>query len=110
MRKRRENVQKQIMTMADRIIKQFDPVKIILFGSHARGDAGSDSDVDLLVIMRIDGSKRERQLEIRSALHDVRIPKDIIVSTPEEFEWRKEIVGTVEYPAAREGKILYEQG
>jgi predicted nucleotidyltransferase len=110
MLKRKENVRKQIMIMADRIIKQFDPEKIILFGSHARGDAGIDSDVDLLVIMRIEGSKRERQLEIRSALHDVRIPKDIIVSTPEEFEWRKNIVGTVEYPAVREGKILYEQG
>jgi len=110
MLKRKENVRKQIMIMADRIIKQFDPEKIILFGSHARGDAGSDSDVDLLVIMNVEGSKRKRQLEIRSALHDVRIPKDIIVTTPEEFEWRKDIVGTVEYPAVREGKILYEQG
>ncbi len=110
MRKRKENVQKEILIMADRIIKQFDPEKIILFGSHDRGDAGIDSDVDLLVIMRIEGSKREKQLEIRSALHDLRIPKDIIVTTPEEFEWRKEIVGTVEYPAVREGRVLYEQG
>ena len=106
----KDNVQKQIQIMMDRIIKQFDPEKIILFGSHARGDAGVDSDVDLLVIMNFEGSKRKRQLEIRSALHDVRIPKDIIVSTPEEFEWRKEIAGTVEYPAVREGKVLYEHG
>ena len=110
MLKRKENVQKQIRIMADLIIKRFEPEKIILFGSHAREDAGSDSDVDLLVIMNVEGSKRERQLEIRSALHDVRIPKDIIVSTPEEFEWRKEIAGTVEYPAVREGKVLYEHG
>ena len=41
------------------------------------------------------------------AIHDIRIPKDIVVTTPEEFEWRKEIVGTIERPAAREGKVLY---
>jgi hypothetical protein len=44
------------------------------------------------------------------ALHDIRIPKDIIVTTPEDFEWRKEIPGTIEYPAVQEGKVLYARG
>ena len=78
-----------------------------VFGSHVRGEGGPDSDVDLLIVMPVEGSKRDKSIEIGVALHDVRIPKDIIVTTPEEFEWRKEIAGTIERPAVMEGKTLY---
>jgi predicted nucleotidyltransferase len=98
---------KQIDAMVRRIARRFRPEKIILFGSHARGTAGPDSDVDLLIVMPVEGSKRDKAVEIGVALHDIRVPKDIIVTTPEEFEWRKEVVGTIERPAAREGKLLY---
>lgn len=93
--------------MVRRIAAGFDPDQIILLGSHARDQAGPDSDVDLLVVMPVDGSKRAKQLEIRTAVRDVPIPKDIIVSRTEDFRWRKNVVGTVEYPAAHEGRILY---
>lgn len=100
-------VQDQIREMVNRIVEKFQPEKIILFGSHARENASPDSDVDLLVIMSFSGSKREKMIEIGVALHDIPLPKDIIITTPEEFEWRKEVVGTVERPAAREGRLLY---
>ena len=93
--------------MVDRIVRQFHPDRVILFGSHARGDAGPDSDVDLLVVMAVDGLKREKAIEIGVALHDIHVPKDIIVTTPEDFEWRKKTIGTIEYPAVNEGKVLY---
>jgi len=93
--------------MVDRIVRKFQPERVILFGSHARGEGGPDSDVDLLVVMPVDGSKREKAVEIGVALHGIRVPKDIIVTTPEDFEWRKEVPGTIERPAAREGKVLY---
>jgi len=93
--------------MVQRIVRQFMPEKIILFGSHARGDAGPDSDVDLLIVMPVAGSKREKAVEIGVALHAIRVPKDLIVVTPEEFEWRKDTIGTIEWPAWREGKVLY---
>jgi predicted nucleotidyltransferase len=96
--------------MVRRIVAEFDPDQILLFGSHARGQAGPDSDVDLLVVMPVKGSKRAKQLEVRAALHDVHVPKDIVVSRPEEFEWRKNIVGTIEHPAVREGQVLYARG
>ena len=99
--------QKQIRRIVNRIVRQFHPERIILFGSHARGHAGPDSDVDLLIVMSVDGSPREKAIEIRAALHDVGVPKDIIVTTPEDFAWRKDVVGTIEYPAAREGRSLY---
>jgi len=101
------NIRKAIREMTKRIVQEFQPERVILFGSHATGRAGPDSDVDLLVVMPVEGSKRRKQLEIRLALHDIRVPKDIIVSTPDEFEWRKGIVGTIEEPAAREGNVLY---
>ncbi|MBI4666046.1 MAG: nucleotidyltransferase domain-containing protein [Nitrospinae bacterium] len=98
---------KTIEKMARRIASRFHPDKIILFGSHARGEAGPDSDVDIMVVMNVVGSKRTKQLEIRRALHNITAPKNVIVTTPEEFEWRKEVPGTLERPAYKEGKVLY---
>jgi predicted nucleotidyltransferase len=101
------STQKQIREMVARIVRQFRPDKIILFGSHARGSAGPDSDVDLLIVMPVVGSNRQKAIEIGVALHDIRVPKDLIVVTPEEFEWRKDTIGTIEWPAWREGKVVY---
>ncbi len=95
--------------MVRRLVERFDPDQIILFGSHARGTAGPDSDVDLLVVLPVSGSKREKQIEMRVALHDIPVPKDIIVVTPDEVARRRDIVGTVIRPALREGKVVYER-
>ena len=102
-----DSVNKHIQQMVKLIVAQFQPEQIILFGSHARGDGTADSDVDLLIVMPVQGSKRAKQLEIRAAVHDVRVSKDILVSRPEEFQWRKDIIGTIERPAAHEGRVLY---
>lgn len=102
-----EAVHGRIRQMVDRIVRQFRPERVILFGSHARDECGPDSDADLLVVMAVTGSKRRARLAIRRALHDIPLPKDIIVTTPGNFAWRKQVVGTVERPAAEEGKVLY---
>ncbi|MGH8590082.1 MAG: nucleotidyltransferase domain-containing protein [Gammaproteobacteria bacterium] len=104
---RKQAVKQLIKRIVQRVVTQFAPERIILFGSHGRGDAGPDSDVDLLIVMPVAGSRREKAVEIGVALDDIRLPKDIIVTTPEDFEWRKQIAGTIERPAAREGKVLY---
>ncbi|HZV06430.1 MAG TPA: nucleotidyltransferase domain-containing protein, partial [Gemmataceae bacterium] len=93
------SITREIQRIVRRIVREFHPERVILFGSHARGEAGPDSDVDLLVVMPVEGLKHKKQVEIRVALHDIRIPKDIIVTTPEDFAWRKDVVGTIEYPA-----------
>ena len=105
-------VQKQRLSraldrMVQRLVSRFDPDQIILFGSHARGTARPDSDIDLLVVLPLKGSRRAKQVEMRVALHDIHVPKDITVATPEEVARQRNIVGTIIRPALREGKVIY---
>jgi predicted nucleotidyltransferase len=98
-----------IAEMVRRIAESFAPEKIILFGSHARGDATEDSDVDLLVLFREVEEPHQRAAEMYSALIGCRLPKDIVVSTTARFERYRNVVNTVYWPAAREGKTVYER-
>ena len=102
-------IPKIIQEMVQRIVERFHPEKIVLFGSCARGEITYDSDVDLLVIMPVEGSRREKSLEIYKTVSDFPVPTDIIVRTPEEVDEFGEIIGTVLFPALKEGKILYEK-
>jgi predicted nucleotidyltransferase len=94
--------------MVRRLVRRFNPEQIILFGSHARGAAGPDSDVNLLVVIPVTrADKRNLQLAMRLALHEFIVPLDIIVISPEEVQRRRNIPGTIIRPALREGKVLY---
>ena len=101
------SIERTLARMVERIVKRFAPERIILFGSHAAGNAGPDSDVDLLVVMTPKRSKAEQELDILKLLRSHRIPKDVIVTTPEDFAWRRKIPGTIERPAALGGRVLY---
>jgi uncharacterized protein len=101
-------VEVKIQEMVRRIVTGFDPERIILFGSYARGDAGPDSDVDLLVVMKTE-SRKESTRAIRIALGVMGVPKDVIVISPDQFEEAKNLVGTIVYPAHHEGRVLYER-
>ena len=102
-------VSDKIDLMVRRIVDRFHPQQVILFGSHARGDSHPDSDIDLMVVMPVSGSRRARQVEIRLALRDIRAAKGIVIVTPEEVERYRDVVGTIVEPALREGKILYAE-
>ena len=99
----------QIQLLSDQIAREFQPERIILFGSYARGTAGPDSDVDLLVVMHVEGSRRKKATEIDLSLSDRKIPLDLLVVTPEQFDRDRDMIGTVIRPAAHEGKVLYER-
>ena len=92
-----------------RIVKACHPEKIILFGSHATGHARPDSDVDLLVVTQKGDSRRKVAMELYQLLWDVGVPKDIVVVRPEDFERYRDVVGTIIYPAVREGRVVYER-
>ncbi len=98
-----------IEEMSRRIANRFKPHKVILFGSRARGADDADSDVDLLVVMDITGSKQQKEIEIRLALRGLGVAKDVVVVTPQEYEKYANVVGSIIYPAVREGKVLYER-
>ena len=101
--------QGKIREMVRRIVVGFDPEKIILFGSFARGTADRDSDVDLLVVKPVSGSRRKERLAMREALRGVGLAKDIVLVTPEEVARYGNLPGTVLRPALREGRVLYER-
>jgi predicted nucleotidyltransferase len=98
-----------IKVMTDPIVRECHPLKIILFGSHARGKAGPESDVDLLVALPEVPNTRQAAVAIRRLLVDLPVPKDIIVTTPAEIARRGDVVGTVLRPALRQGRVLYER-
>ena len=95
--------------MVDRIVRAFQPAQVVLFGSHARGTATERSDIDLLVILPKVSDKRNAAIEIRRALGDLPVCKDIVVATPAEVARRGHLVGTTLRSALREGKVLYER-
>lgn len=95
--------------IVDRITRRFNPLRIIIFGSWARGEARPDSDYDLLVVLSNVKDKRQAAISIGNLLSDLPISKDIVVTTPAEIAIRGDLIGDVLRPALREGKILYER-
>ena len=102
-------ISKEVIAQAVRIlVDAANPVKIILFGSYARGDARHDSDLDLLVIERGLASARAEMVRLRNVVRPLRIPVDIIVVSEEEFRDWAHLNGTVLHWAAREGRVMHE--
>lgn len=102
-------VAEQILhSIARRLVRQFSPTRIILFGSQSRGTADSHSDVDLLVICPIAGPRRDLMVAMDRALAGLGIARDVIVLTPAEFERDRHIPGTMARPAFLEGRVLYD--
>jgi predicted nucleotidyltransferase len=90
-----------------RIVTAANPVKVILFGSQARGTAHAGSDLDLLVIERDPVSVHQEAIRLRRLLRDLDIPIDIIVVEQSFAERYGDIPGSILYPAFREGRVLY---
>ena len=93
----------------ERIVRRFNPLRIILFGSWARGDARPDSDLDLLVVLPQVENKWQAMVELLRTLNELPASKDVIVTTPEEIKRRGNMVGDILFPALKEGKVVYEQ-
>ena len=105
----RATVEARVAEMVRRIAEGFRPEKIIVFGSRARGTAAPDSDVDFLVVMPVTGSRRRQAIEIEMKLGGLGLSKDVIVVSPEEFTAYRDVVGSIAYPAAHEGHVVYER-
>jgi len=92
--------------VVQRIVEKAQPERIILFGSAARGEAGPDSDVDLLVVKR-DVHRRRLAMDLYEELADLGVAVDIVVATPEDLERYGRSPALILEPALREGKVVY---
>ena len=98
---------RDIQAFSDEIARKFKPAQIILFGSHARGEAKRDSDVDLLVVMPYRGHSVYKEIEIRLAI-DRCFPVDVLVRSPAEIRRRIELEDWFIRDIMEEGRVLYE--
>ena len=94
--------------MVRRLVEVYSPVRIYLFGSQARGDAGQDSDYDLLVVVADDAPKKLRSGAVGyQAIGAVDVSKDILVCTDTYFRARLHLKASFPSTVMREGKLLY---
>lgn len=97
-----------IRRLARRIVREFDPERVVLFGSFADGAATADSDVDLLVVLPFHGSALRKSVEILNRL-DVRFPIDLVARRPADVRRRYSEGDPLIREALDRGKVLYEQ-
>lgn len=93
--------------MTRRIVEQFAPEGIILFGSRVRGDARPDSDYDLLVVFDQVDDRRKMVAALRGALADLSVSKDVIVATADEIARGPHAARGVLKEALGEGRRIY---
>lgn len=91
-----------------RLVNVYDPEMIYLFGSYAWGHPDDESDLDLLVVVRISDEKsHKRCIPGRRALWDLNIAKDLMVYTQDEFDARITDSTSLVYKVKNKGKVLY---
>jgi len=99
-----ESLKKEIV---DKITSSVNPDKIFLFGSYAYGSPTPDSDLDLAVIIQDVKFKHKESVKLYKLLRGIGLPKDIIVSSLEEFDFYKNEPGSVFKTINEKGVVLY---
>ncbi len=89
------------------LVREFKPERVVLFGSRARGGAGADSDVDLLVVMRHAGPSAKQAARIRQRIRPG-FPLDLIVRTPGKLRRRLAMGDGFIRGILESGRVLYE--
>lgn len=90
-----------------RIVEAVHPLRIILFGSAARGETETDSDVDVLVVMPDGTNRREAMQYIHTQLFGLPLAVDILVATPSDLARHRNNIGLIYRTVLDEGKELY---
>lgn len=94
-----------------RLVEEFQPERILLFGSHAWGEPTEDSDLDLLVIVaESDVEPADRATRAYRCLRGIAAPTDVLVKTRLEVERYRPVRASLESVILERGKLLYERG
>ena len=96
-----------IQAVIDQIVRQFQPIKVVLFGSYAYGNPSQDSDVDLLVVMKYEGRSALKSVEILNTTNPG-FAIDLLVRSPEQVNQRLKLGDFFMKEIIEKGKILYE--
>ncbi|MGO9896276.1 MAG: nucleotidyltransferase domain-containing protein [Bryobacteraceae bacterium] len=97
-----------IRRLTDLLVAAAKPNRIIMFGSQARGDAGEDSDLDVMVVEEGVSDRVGEMVRLSRLLRSFDIPVDLLVVSAEKFNYWCDTPGNVYFEAATEGKVLYE--
>lgn len=98
----------KLKEIVDRLVEAYRPERIYLFGSHARGDAGPDSDFDILVLVPDDAAAERRRSRLAyEVLRGTGVAADVVVWTRGYFERRRQVPASLSATVAREGKLLH---
>ncbi|MDP2736837.1 MAG: nucleotidyltransferase domain-containing protein [bacterium] len=103
----KSQINQKIKEVADKIAKEHQPEKIILFGSYAWGEPNRDSDVDLLVVKETENT-RETAKEIDGSIFPRPFPIDLIVYTPAKLKRELKLEEPFVSKITKEGKVLFE--
>jgi predicted nucleotidyltransferase len=97
----------QLSGLVERIVQVVHPLRIIVFGSAARGDATPGSDVDILVVMPEGTPRRATARYLHTQLFGIPFAVDLIVTTPSHLEKHRDNLGLIYRTILAEGKELY---
>ncbi len=98
----------QIDGIVNRIVENYHPEKIILFGSYAYGTPSEDSDLDLLIIKDSNLPRYKRGREVRKYLRGLKLAIDLVVYTNEEVQKWSDVRTSFITTVVEKGKVLYE--
>lgn len=104
-----ERVASLLPLICERLVRRFHPLRIVVFGSQARGNATDASDLDLLVVVPNGTAAKAVLTEMYESLADLPIGKDIVLATPSQIERYGTLVGAILKPALEEGVAIYER-
>ena len=101
---------KTLDEMVQRLVTEFDPEQVILFGSHAWGTPTDDSDLDLYVVVTTsEEDSIKRMQRAYGCLGRRTVPTDVLVKTRAEVERYKPLLASLEHKVCEQGKVLYER-
>jgi predicted nucleotidyltransferase len=100
---------RQLQQVVQTLAETARPARIVLFGSHARGDARADSDLDLLVIEDAVADRAGEMVRLRRALRPLRVPVDVLVASVQDVARYATQPGHVLFWALKEGRAVYER-